>query len=71
VVKKRALGVGAGGLDMATEFDAHVLVVSLRCIECGRRWVDRRERWRVYLTDENPPDAVTYCPECARREFEQ
>lgn len=56
---------------MATEFDAHVLVVSLNCIECGRRWVDRRERWRVYLTDESPPDAVTYCPECARREFEQ
>jgi hypothetical protein len=49
--------------------DTQVFVLSMRCIECDRRWDDLRERWRVYFTDEALPEPVTYCPECASREF--
>jgi hypothetical protein len=49
--------------------DSHVFVLSLRCIECGCRWNDAAEHWRVYFTSDDPPEPVTYCPECARREF--
>jgi hypothetical protein len=42
----------------------------LTCQECLRRWQEPAERWRVYLTEGEPPAAVLYCPECARREFE-
>lgn len=42
----------------------------LFCLECLRRWHDPAERWRVYLTDEEPPTAVLYCPQCAQREFD-
>jgi hypothetical protein len=27
------------------------------------------ERWRLYLTDDDPPEQATYCPDCAWREF--
>ena len=27
------------------------------------------ERWRAYLTDDEPPELAFYCPECARQEF--
>ncbi|HZS24977.1 MAG TPA: hypothetical protein VFA30_08310 [Gaiellaceae bacterium] len=54
---------------MAEPQDSHVFVLSLRCQECGRRWDDPGERWRVYFTDDEPPDPVSYCPDCARREF--
>ena len=49
--------------------DSHVFVLNLRCVECDRRWDDVNERWRVYFTDDEQPDSVTYCPECARAEF--
>ena len=49
--------------------DNHVFVLSLRCVECNERWDDPGERWRVYFTDDEPPEPVTYCPDCARREF--
>ena len=39
------------------------------CLECRRPWVDSTERWRVYLSVESPSQPLTYCPECARREF--
>jgi hypothetical protein len=26
--------------------------------------------WRMYLTDDSPADAVIYCPDCAKREFD-
>ena len=42
----------------------------LTCLECGRAWAERSERWRLYLTSEEPPTALTYCPECAEREFD-
>ena len=41
----------------------------LTCIECRRTWLELAERWRVYLTDDDPPEAVAYCPDCAEREF--
>lgn len=50
--------------------DSHVFVLSLRCVECDRRWDDPTERWRVYLTCDEPAEPVTYCPDCARAEFE-
>jgi hypothetical protein len=40
------------------------------CIECRRPWLDASERWRVYLTDDDPPVPVTYCAACAEREFD-
>ena len=46
----------------------HPLVDALVCIECGREWVGPVERWRVYLTDGDPPERVTYSPVCAERE---
>jgi hypothetical protein len=49
--------------------DSHVFVLALRCVECNRRWDDVNERWRVYFTDDEPPEPVTYCPGCAKREF--
>ena len=52
------------------QYDSHVFVLSLRCMECGERWDDPQERWRVYFTDDEPPEPFTYCPTCASREFE-
>lgn len=42
----------------------------LVCEECRRPWLERPERWRLYLTDDEPPEAVPYCPSCAGREFD-
>ena len=50
--------------------EAHVFILSLRCVECRARWDDPRERWRVYFTEDEPPDSYTYCPACARAEFD-
>lgn len=41
----------------------------LVCEECRRVWSDPTARWRVYLTADDPPVAVAYCPACAEREF--
>jgi hypothetical protein len=51
------------------QIDYHVFVLPLRCEECGRRWDDQNERWRVYFTWDDPPEPASYCPSCARREF--
>jgi hypothetical protein len=42
---------------------------TIECIECCRAWEIPSERWRVKVTDDDPPEAVAYCPECAEREF--
>ena len=41
----------------------------IECVECARPWDVATERWRVYLTDDDPPEAVPYCPDCAAEEF--
>ncbi len=53
-----------------SEREYFVVSLRLRCQECGRRWDDFAERWRIYVTADNPPQAITYCTVCARREFE-
>ena len=50
---------------------AHPLVKDLVCVECGRDWIGPVERWRIYLTDDDPPQPVTYCPTCAARELDE
>ena len=44
-----------------------------QCPECGDLWLpDSRERWSAFLTeDDEPPELVFYCPECAEREFRE
>jgi hypothetical protein len=40
------------------------------CAECGERWLPAdEERWAAYLTDDEPPELASFCPECAGREF--
>jgi hypothetical protein len=51
------------------QVDSHVFVLALRCVECDRRWDEPTERWRVYFTCDEPPEPLTYCPACAKREF--
>lgn len=42
---------------------------SLTCVECKAVWIDASERWRIYVTDDDPREAVVYCQWCALREF--
>jgi hypothetical protein len=66
------LGVNRGASaerDVMPE-NATVLVQLFLCQECSRVWLDPRERWRVYLTDDDPAEPVPYCPDCAHREFD-
>jgi hypothetical protein len=40
------------------------------CAECEAAWLlANEERWRAYLTDDEPPEVVFYCPRCSEREF--
>jgi DNA-directed RNA polymerase subunit RPC12/RpoP len=39
----------------------------LVCAECGRESPPDAAGWRAYLDDDGK--AVTFCPECAAREF--
>jgi hypothetical protein len=41
---------------------------AIACQECPAIWTDD-SRWRLYLTRDEQPEAVFYCPECAEREF--
>ncbi len=43
----------------------------LSCQECKRPWSDPNERWRLYLTDDDPPAAVAYCPSCAKHGIDE
>jgi hypothetical protein len=53
---------------MAEPAPAHSTQV-IECIECTRSWDVQTERWRVYLTDDEPPEPVAYCPDCAADQF--
>ena len=44
---------------------------TLCCLECEREWVDPRERWRMYTTDDHDPEVGLYCPVCAAFEFDR
>ena len=43
-------------------------------MECGREQLASERGWRAYVTvddadEEEPVEAVVYCPDCAEREF--
>jgi hypothetical protein len=60
----------SGNLDrVGQKPDQMLFLLPLRCAECSIRWEVPTERWRVYFTDDVPPEPVSYCPACARREF--
>jgi hypothetical protein len=42
----------------------------MTCIECRRPWLDEKERWRMYQTDEPEPEVGLYCAICASYEFD-
>jgi hypothetical protein len=46
-----------------------VAVTPIVCIECRRPWLVGSERWRLKVLEEESPETVPYCPECAEREF--
>jgi hypothetical protein len=50
--------------------DVVAIASRLACVECGRPWSKPAERWRMYITDDHPPEAVLYCRSCASREFD-
>ena len=54
---------------MHTPLTAATGTRQLVCIECRRPWLEPRERWRLKVTDDHPPETVPYCPDCATREF--
>jgi hypothetical protein len=47
--------------------------IALRCAECEAEAVDQARGWRAMLAEEWEADGslyvVTYCSECAEREF--
>lgn len=47
----------------------HAGASGIACEECRRVWTDPRERWQVYLSEDEPSVPVSYCPGCAEREF--
>jgi len=50
--------------------NAETVALTPRCAECDAAWLPSDdERWRAYLTDDEPPELAFYCPECAEREF--
>ena len=42
----------------------------MRCAECDAEAQEEARGWRAYLTHDDPPEVVTFCHECAEREFE-
>ena len=47
-----------------------ISTIPLCCLECGRFWIEAAERWRLYLSREDPLQRLLYCPDCAQREFD-
>jgi len=68
-----ALAAASSLIDRSTMGDLPVpgtATQPLICVECGQHWLLAYEVWRMYLTDDNPAEAVIYCPGCATREFD-
>jgi ribosomal protein L44E len=44
----------------------------LECVECGKQSERSARGWRGFLTDGEfePQEVGTYCPHCARKEFD-
>jgi hypothetical protein len=44
---------------------------NLQCVDCGRVSRENERGWRAYVTDDEdePAEALVYCPDCAKREF--
>jgi hypothetical protein len=55
---------------MKDKAEKTISIEPVRCLECGRFWIETSEHWRMYLSAEEPPRPLTYCPDCARREFD-
>ena len=49
--------------------DPTTLTRPLNCQECRHEWTDAYERWRLYVTPDDPAETLIYCPACADREF--
>jgi hypothetical protein len=50
--------------------NAESVVLVPRCTECEADWLPADgERWRAYLTDDEPPELAFYCRQCGEREF--
>ena len=49
------------GEERMAELSTPLVQRELTCIECLRTWLELAERWRLYLTDDDPPQAVAYC----------
>jgi len=70
--------VGAGSKVVRAEPVVRLAAVSAKqvglipkCAECEAVWLPPdEERWRAYLTDDEPPQLAFYCLECGVREFE-
>jgi hypothetical protein len=51
---------------MSTESVAFIL----QCAECDALWrAADDERWRAFLTDDEPAEVAFYCPTCAELAF--
>jgi hypothetical protein len=65
--EERAFGVDLAGLPFVS---AEQVALIPECAECDARSLPAdEERWAAYLTDDEPPEVVLYCPACAEREF--
>jgi hypothetical protein len=47
------------------------MLAELVCVESGRKQPADERGWKAYLTvdEDEPAEAVVYCPYCAAREF--
>jgi hypothetical protein len=77
--KRQAVKDGGGEREVSRPASARTAALSwvptvdepapLRCVECGAEAPAGADGWTTYLTSDEPPEAATYCPACAAREF--
>jgi len=49
----------------------------LHCLECGRPWTNRQDRWHAFIAEPECYDGLAigasevgvFCPDCSRQEF--